>query len=496
MEIVGLNLVKWIAAGAIPALIAIYAPPRWRAPAMLLWLVLPLLLALLPILSEIARNPSALADEFQTLGFVGAFVAMIWIGVSLTGYAIGVALRKNNIAPKRGREAPPRPSAGVAPRAAIAAALPISGWRARHVGFERDGLILDGLDIWAADWRRVNAPAVELPHPAHPGQTHAFRTYEAGHGAGARRFAATELSNGVWGFYTRDVQEEPPAGGSADGSLRFENSYGEFVGGRPANLAPTAYVWSVATGELLADGSAWTSSRVLPQEDGALLLALRHYNRDALFRLDPKTRTFRVLGERRPDESLSRLSQAVDRAFQEGNDKAKAYMGLRLAPDGSLRVDLAAAEWSNTHWVNSPRVTEVATGRVLLDLWGADWDAEVAFPQARCVDLDLRRYRVGGRLQARIDAARERFTIHEPTSGPAIHGPLAKIKPALEAASRRAAAAKPRAQTPRRIGVRQAFVALLILIGALFVIGATSVVVLRLNPEPPVKLTPLPKMPG
>jgi hypothetical protein len=34
----------------------------------------------------------------------------------------------------------------------------------------------------------------------------------------------------------------------------------------------------------------------------------------------------------------------------------------------------------HTHWVNSPRVTEIATGRVLLDLWGTDWDAFVNFP--------------------------------------------------------------------------------------------------------------------
>ena len=48
---------------------------------------------------------------------------------------------------------------------------------------------------------------------------------------------------------------------------------------------------------------------------------------------------------------------------------------MRLSPDGSIRVELAAVEWSNTHWVARPGVIEVASGRILLDLWGTDWDA-------------------------------------------------------------------------------------------------------------------------
>lgn len=46
----------------------------------------------------------------------------------------------------------------------------------------------------------------------------------------------------------------------------------------------------------------------MPQPDGKLLLAMRHHDRDALFSVDPATRTFRALGERRCDESLSQLA--------------------------------------------------------------------------------------------------------------------------------------------------------------------------------------------
>ncbi len=319
-------------------------------------------------------------------------------------------------------------------------------------------------------------------------------------------------------------------GTSADGSLRFENRQASDAGGRPTDRASTAWIWDAATGETLAEGTAWTTSRVTPQPDGTLLLALHHRQRDALFRLDPATRTFHTLGERRPDESLSQLAAAIDRAHRASMDKANFYMGVRLAPDGSLRIELAAVEWSNSHWVNSPRVIEVATGRVLLDLWNTDWDAEPSFPCERCVILGLRRYRSRIQLRAVLDLAQDSFTIQEDDSQAPSIGPLAEIAPALEAASRRAAASVAQSEAPPRIapigiaphptaprGVaprrttpsviaprrtarrgttpRQLVVALLILVGALATIAALSFIVLRLHPEPPQKLTPLPKMP-
>ena len=284
-------------------------------------------------------------------------------------------------------------------------------------------------------------------------------------------------------------------GTSADGSLRFENRYAGDAGGRPTDLASTAWIWDAVTGETLAEGTAWTSSQVTPQPDGTLLLALRHYNRDALFRLDPATHAFRTLGERRPDESLSQLAAAIVRAHKASMDKANAYMGLRLAPDDSLRVELAAVEWSNSHWVNSPRVIEVATGRVVLDLWGTDWDSEPSFPRERCVSLALRRYCSRTQLRVVLDLARDSFTIHEQDLQPPSLGPLAEIAPALEAASRRAPPSAAQHGAPRRIGPRQLVVAVLILIGTLATIGAVSFVVVLLHPEPPRKQTPLPKMP-
>jgi hypothetical protein len=81
-----------------------------------------------------------------------------------------------------------------------------------------------------------------------------------------------------------------------------------------------------------------------------------------------------------PDRPLVELAAAVEQARLVAIEP-KPRM-LRLSPDGTIRVEIEAAEWGNSHWVYSPRVIDVPTGRVVLDLWGTDWDATVDFPGA------------------------------------------------------------------------------------------------------------------
>jgi hypothetical protein len=489
MDVLLLNLVKWLAGLAIPMLLAMVVPRRWLVATLATWALLPLIVVLVLFLGEVVRTPSELTEPDKlllALLFFGGFLIVPWLVMSAMGTAVGLALRRRRTRPAA---TPPQ-----APARQASPPPPGPDWRARHVGFERDGLILDGLDVWGSQWRRLGAATVELPHPAHPEERHCFEIYEAGEGAQTRQFAATELSNGVWGFYTKGNADEKRAGTSTDGSLGFENRYLGPDGEHPAQLAPTGRIWRIATGEELADGSGWTSSRVIPEADGSLLFALRHFDNDALFRLHPQSASFSVVGELRPEEPLDRLAEAVERALRVSIDRARTYLGLRLSPDGSIRVELATVEWSNTHWVNSPRVMEVATGRVLLDLWNTDWDAEVSFPGERCVTLDLRRYSAGGGCQASLHLATGRFTIFENAPFPPTLGPLAELGPALEAASRRSG---PRASrmdgTHRRIGWRQLLVALAILVGALTVIGGISFFV-NLAPEPPPRLSTVPEM--
>lgn len=497
MGVLLLNIVKWLVGLAIPAALAMFVPRRWLVRTLAAWLLFPLLIVLVLVIAEILSNPSDLAhpsEVFIWLLFFGGFVGAVWFGTSAMGAAIGLALRRRRASGASVTALPAAPAAPPPQDVPVGPAQvppPLSSWRARHIGFERDGLILDGLDVWGSTWHRLGAARVELPHPAHPQELHRFEIYEAG--PRSRQFAATELSNGVWGFYTRVGADDPPTGTSADGTLGFEN----LLPGPDDRdrLFPTGRIWRVATGEGLVDGSAWMSSRVIPEADGSLLFAARHLNNDALFRLRPEAGTFRIVGERRDDEPIDRLDEAVGDALRTTSDRGHRGLGLRLSPDGSIRVELAAAEWSNTHWVNSPRVVEVASGRILLDLWNTDWDAEASFPVDRCVALSLRRYHFGGDCEAMLDLSADRFVIYEDTEPPT-RGPLTALKPALEAAAARSSAQAPRTvRAPRRVGPPQLLVALAILVGALAAIGMISFVAVRLTPQPSPTLSTIPEMP-
>ena len=77
----------------------------------------------------------------------------------------------------------------------------MSIWRAAHVGLEGDGLTIDGVEIWKQTWHSAGEAPLSLPHPSHPNQRHRFEIYQVGDAQRPIRFAAGELSNGVWGFY-------------------------------------------------------------------------------------------------------------------------------------------------------------------------------------------------------------------------------------------------------------------------------------------------------
>jgi hypothetical protein len=76
-------------------------------------------------------------------------------------------------------------------------------WRDAHVAFEGDEVTIGGIEVWRQAWRRTGEDPVQLPHPTHRHQRHRFDIYEAGPIDRPVRFAAGELSNGVWGFYIR-----------------------------------------------------------------------------------------------------------------------------------------------------------------------------------------------------------------------------------------------------------------------------------------------------
>lgn len=77
----------------------------------------------------------------------------------------------------------------------------VTDWRVAHIGFEDDGAKIGSIEVWKETWRRVDSPRVILPHPAYPNQRHGYGIFEIGDERRPVRFAAGELSPGVWGFY-------------------------------------------------------------------------------------------------------------------------------------------------------------------------------------------------------------------------------------------------------------------------------------------------------
>lgn len=126
---------------------------------------------------------------------------------------------------------------------------------------------------------------------------------------------------------------------------------------------------------------------------------------------------------------------------------------VSLSPDETIRVGFDWVEWRNAQWVRAPRVTDLTNHRVVLNLWGSDWDATASFPGERVVRLDMARCHFGGWLAVEIDLAADTYRIVEGPGqeGPLPAEPLSGIADGLEAAWRRFAdTAPPRPMVPPR----------------------------------------------
>lgn len=118
---------------------------------------------------------------------------------------------------------------------------------------------------------------------------------------------------------------------------------------------------------------------------------------------------------------------------------------IALSPDETIRVGFDWVEWRNSQWVRAPRVTDLTNDRVVLNLWGSDWDATASFPGDRVVRLDMARAHFGGWLAVEIDLAAGSYRIVESAGqdGPLPAEPLSGVAEGLEAAWRRFAGTAP-----------------------------------------------------
>ena len=197
----------------IPAVLAATVKRHMLGPVLLLAFLSPVAAyAVLVVAPMLFRSSGTEGVGTAMYGFmlVSPLLAPPWMAVFLLGLALGFTIRRV----LRRRQS--------RPAKATAAPLPprrTPGWRSVHIGFEDDGLRIGGLAVWQQKWRPAGLPPVWVPHPAHPNELHSLDIYTIGHAASPIRFAAGELSNGVWGFAIEENEATIARGVSEDGTL-------------------------------------------------------------------------------------------------------------------------------------------------------------------------------------------------------------------------------------------------------------------------------------
>jgi hypothetical protein len=69
-----------------------------------------------------------------------------------------------------------------------------------HIGIEGSEVTVAGFNVWAHQWKAIGE-TIEAPHPSYPSQRHLLEVWTIQSDSGHARFAAGEVSNGVWCFY-------------------------------------------------------------------------------------------------------------------------------------------------------------------------------------------------------------------------------------------------------------------------------------------------------
>lgn len=104
-----------------------------------------------------------------------------------------------------------------------------------------------------------------------------------------------------------------------------------------------------------------------------------------------------------------------------------------LSPDGRYAVQVDVWEAFNTHWVESPRIVEAASGALVFAFGDSNWSLDgCRWPEPAVVEFRLRKYpgsHVPSQIAARIDCANGTGGVAD---GPQV--PFATLEAALDAA--------------------------------------------------------------
>lgn len=476
----------------VPAVLAASVPRRRLVAVMTAWFLSPVFVYMALIAWETLTHPAGGNRPGAALyGFalVTPLLAPFWLMAFLAGFGLGAGTRfllrplrpRRTVSPPAPPAPPPAAATPVMPRPLEAPLWAEPGWRPVHIGFDGDAVRIGGLEVWRHEWRPEPGPPVRLPHPTHPQQMHGYEVFLIGSEPKPVRFAAAELSNGVWGFHLRQDDTAVVQAMSQDGSLRYEHRPRPQAAGRPG--PPLPVLTDARSGQVLVDGAAWEFGNITSNADGTLFLRLQQKFFDVMFRIDPATREFWNHGESGPRQPLTGLAAEMEQARLaiEGAEGEAAYR--QIAPDAVIRIDLATVEWANSHWVNSPRVVEIGTGRVVLDLWGTDWDATAEFPRYRCTRLALRSYRRRCHATLEIDMGKDLYRVVEPCGpdGSSPAAPLAWVAAALKATAASSATGSEHLRRTAASPWAAWRAALLIAAGAAVAIAGATGIAIRLD---------------
>ena len=82
------------------------------------------------------------------------------------------------------------------------------GWRFVSIGFEDDPIDIAGINPWHHQWTALDQGPITVAHPSYPHQRHPMNIYQVQTAQTAVVFAAGEFSNGVWGFFTPNLDDQ------------------------------------------------------------------------------------------------------------------------------------------------------------------------------------------------------------------------------------------------------------------------------------------------
>ena len=97
--------------------------------------------------------------------------------------------------------------------------------------------------------------------------------------------------------------------------------------------------------------------------------------------------------------------------------EADDYRRTEISPDGLTRLDFAISTGRMSHEIYSPRLTDIPSGKVILDLIGSEsWDGSVRWLGNGDFTLTIRHYNVSGLIQLVVNVNRSAgiFTFGDP----------------------------------------------------------------------------------